>query len=225
MLLTISRLLSPDQLAEARSLVEGLSWRDGAETAGPTARQVKRNEQADLTTRSGARLREVLTGALQSHAVLLAAAQPKRFSPILVSRTGPGGGYGMHVDNAHMGFGDARLRTDLSFTLFLSAPDEYEGGSLDIENAGFTQSIRLDAGDFVLYPSTRLHRVADVTRGTRLACVGWIESLIPDEAQREVIFDLENLRASLRATHDSQSPEMLVLAKTISNLLRQFSSR
>lgn len=224
MLLTISGVLSADQLAEARALAAGLGWRDGAETAGSTARAVKRNQQADLTTRTGAKLRDLLAGAVQAHPVIAAAAQPKRFSPLIVSKTGPGGGYGMHVDNPWMGFGEARLRTDLSFTLFLSDPADYDGGALEIENAGFTQSLKLEAGDLVLYPTTRLHQVADVTRGERLVSVGWIESLVPDESAREVLFDLENLRASLAPRYAPQSPELLTLSKTISNLLRRFSS-
>ncbi|HRI99273.1 MAG TPA: Fe2+-dependent dioxygenase [Hyphomonas sp.] len=223
MLLTLTGVLSADQLAEARRLAEGLGWRDGAETAGPVARSVKRNLQADITTRAGAKLRDLLTGAVQSHPVLAAAAQPKRFSPVLVSKTGPGGGYGMHIDNPWIGFGDQRLRTDLSFTLFLTDPAAYDGGALEIENAGFTQSLKLAAGDLVLYPTTRLHQVADVTRGERLVCVGWIESLVPDEAAREILFDLENLRATLAPAHAPQSPEMLTLTKTIANLLRRFS--
>lgn len=224
MLLTLSGVLSADQLAEARRLAEGLAWRDGADTAGPVARSVKRNQQADLTTRSGAKLRDLLTAAVQSHPVLIAAAQPKRFSPVLVSKTGPGGGYGLHIDNPWMGSGEARLRTDLSFTLFLSDPADYDGGALDIENAGFTQSLKPRAGDLVLYPTTRLHQVAEVTHGERLVCVGWIESLVPDESAREILFDLENLRATLAPHHAQQSPEMLTLQKTIANLLRRFSS-
>lgn len=223
MLLTLSGVLSADQLAEARRLAEGLGWRDGAETAGPTARAVKRNLQADLTTRSGAKLRDLLTAAVQSHPVLTAAAQPKRFSPVLVSKTGPGGGYGTHIDNPWMGSGETRVRTDLSFTLFLSDPTDYEGGVLEIETAGFTQSLKLAAGDLVLYPSSRLHRVSDVTRGERLVCVGWIESLVPEESAREILFDLENLRATLASHYGPQSLEMLTLQKTIANLLRRFS--
>jgi PKHD-type hydroxylase len=142
---------------------------------------------------------------------------------LLVSRTQAGGGYGLHVDNPFMGEGSARLRTDLSFTLFLSDPGNYEGGELEIETAGFTQSLKLPAGDLVLYPSTSLHRVADVRSGTRLVCVGWIESLVPDAGERELLFDLENLKATLAQSHAPQSPEMLTLSKTISNLLRKFS--
>lgn len=222
MLLTLSGLLPPRDLAEVRELAATLGWRDGAETAGQVARAVKRNQQADLSSRTGKELREKLKEKIQRHPVLRAAVQPRHFSKLIVSRTETGGGYGFHVDNAFMGAGEHRLRTDVSYTLFLSDPESYEGGELDIELAGMTQSVKLPAGDLVLYPSTSLHRVAPVTSGTRLVCVGWIESGVPDAAVREILFDLENLRSSLAGTLDLQSAEMLILSKSISNLLRRF---
>ena len=184
---------------------------------------MKHNAQADLSSRTGSKLRKMLKAAISGHPVLRAAAQPKRFSKLLVSRTETGGGYGLHVDNAFMGDGADRIRTDLSFTLFLSDPDTYAGGELSTEHAGLTQALKPPAGDLVLYPSTSLHEVKPVTSGTRLACVGWIESHVRSAEDREILFDLENLRASLAQRHDPQSPEMLTLAKTISNLLRRIS--
>ncbi len=223
MVMTISGVLDAAAVGEARELIATLAWRDGAETAGKAAARVKRNQQADLTSRTGASLRTLLGTAISAHPVLRAAAQPRRFSKLLVSRTGPGGGYGLHMDNAFMGEGETALRTDLSFTLFLSDPETYDGGDLAIEDAGLTQSVKLPAGDLVLYPATRLHRVEPVTGGTRLVCVGWIESTVRLAADREILFDLETLRADMAATHTLDSPEMLVLSKTISNLLRRFS--
>jgi PKHD-type hydroxylase len=223
MLITISGVLDEAALQAAQDMIPALSWRDGAETAGETARAVKRNEQADLATRTGTALRAILNAALESHPVLQAAAQPKRISSLIVSRTGAGGGYGRHVDNAFIGHGAARLRTDLSFTLFLSAPQSYQGGELEIETAGFSQSVKLPAGDLVLYPSTTVHQVATVESGQRIVCIGWIESLVPDGADREILFDLENLKATLARTHSPQAEEMLVLSKTINNLVRKFS--
>ncbi|MEZ5998703.1 MAG: Fe2+-dependent dioxygenase [Hyphomonas sp.] len=220
MFLTLSSILSPAQLAEVRTLAEALSWRDGASTAGPTARQVKRNEQAELTGATGATLKQLLLGAIESHPVLKAAAQPRRFSPLLLSRTGPGGGYGRHIDNPFIGAGERRVRTDLSFTLFLSEPATYEGGELAVDTAAGEHLAKPAAGDLVLYPSTTLHEVRPVTSGTRLACVGWIESAVRDPAGREILFDLENLRASLASQLPGQSAELLTLSKTIANLLR-----
>ncbi|KCZ89702.1 2OG-Fe(II) oxygenase [Hyphomonas jannaschiana VP2] len=220
MMITVSAVLTPDQVHKVTRLASGLSWRDGATTAGAVARQVKRNEQADLSGATGTAVKKLLQEAIEGHPVLQAAAQPRRFSPLMISRASKGGGYGRHVDNAFMGKGDRRLRTDLSFTLFLSDPSTYEGGELAVETAAGEHLVKPDAGDLVLYPSTTLHEVRPVTSGERIVCVGWIESAVRDAAAREILFDLENLRATLGQTHDPQSPEMLTVAKTISNLLR-----
>lgn len=223
MLLTIGDVLIPDELAQLRADLEAVAWRDGAQTAGAMARAVKRNRQADLSSRQGAAIRTQLEFAVHDHPVLNSAARPARFSQLLISRTEAGGGYGAHVDNALMGEGAARLRTDLSFTLFLSEPEDYEGGALVIDLPGVRQEIKLKAGDLVLYPATAIHAVAPVTAGVRLVCVGWIESLIPDAGDRELLFDLENLKAALADTFEPQAPERLIAAKVFSNLLRRFA--
>ncbi len=223
MLITISNLLDADHLALLRGLVPALTWKDGAETAGHVAKQVKHNQQADLATGIGQKVEQILQNALTGNAVLKAAAIPQQFSKLLLSKTGTGGGYGLHIDNPFMQTAEGSMRTDLSFTLFLSSPEDYEGGELVIEHAGQTQGLKAQAGDLVLYPSTSLHEVATVTSGTRLACVGWIESRIKDAADRETIFDLSNLKAELQPRLESQSAEMLVLSKVIANLKRRFS--
>jgi PKHD-type hydroxylase len=220
MMITLSSVLTPDQVQTVTRLASGLSWRDGATTAGPIARQVKRNEQADLSGATGTAIKKLLREAVESHPVLRAAAQPRRFSSLMISRASKGGGYGRHVDNAFMGTGDRRLRTDLSFTLFLSDPSAYEGGELAVDTPSGEHVVKPEAGDLVLYPSTTLHEVRPVTSGERIVCVGWIESAVRDAAAREILFDLENLRATLAQAHAPQSPEMLTLSKTISNLLR-----
>ena len=184
---------------------------------------VKRNQQADLSSRAGARLSATVLQALDKHPVVQAAAWPKRFSKLILSRTGTGGGYGLHVDNALMGLSERKLRTDLSFTLFLSDPETYDGGELLIEQVSGTQTYKPAAGDLVLYPSSSLHQVAPVTRGERLACVGWIESLVRDEAQRQILFDLETLRAELLRTIPAEDLRLLTLSKCIANLLRQWA--
>ncbi len=222
MLITISKVLDADHRALLTELLASLAWKDGAETAGRAARQVKRNLQADLTKTVGPKVEQILQSAISKHAVLIGAAQPNKFSKLLVSKTEKGGGYGMHVDNAFMGAGDNALRTDLSFTLFLSQPSEYEGGELVIEHAGQTQSLKPDAGDLVLYPSSSLHAVAEVVSGTRLVCVGWIESRIKRADDREMVFDLINLKTALTSQYADQSVEMLTLSKVIANLKRRF---
>lgn len=223
MLLTIGSVLSPQALASVSEEIEKIGWRDGAQTAGETARQVKKNLQADMAGRKGITLRRQLDTALKSNPVFMSATRPAKFTPLIVSKTGPGGGYGTHVDNAFIGEGSDRVRTDISFTLFLSEPDTYEGGELVIDLPGARQSIKLAAGDLVLYPSTSLHGVANVTSGERVVCVGWIESLIPDPADRELLFDLENLKAALAQNFDAQSPERLMASKVFANLMRRLS--
>ncbi len=223
MLITITGLLGHKEIEDIRRDSASLVWRNGARTAGTAARKVKHNQQADLTNRTGSRIRDCILTALKGHDVLRAAARPKRFSKLMLSRTPAGGGYGLHIDNALMGEAAAAIRSDLSYTLFLSDPADYEGGELVIEHPGATQALRPAAGDLVLYPSTTLHRVETVRAGERLAAVGWIESHLRDPAQRELLFDLENLRAELSASHASDSPEMLVLGKSISNLLRMWA--
>ncbi|MEL7103943.1 MAG: Fe2+-dependent dioxygenase [Pseudomonadota bacterium] len=223
MLITIANVLDKEGLENVRSLITTVRWKDGTETAGATAREVKRNLQADLTSRTGAQLRDQLAQAISSNAVLQAAAQPSRFSKLLLSKTEEGGGYGLHVDNALMPLGDKKMRTDLSFTLFLSDPKKYAGGELQIEHAGQSLSLKPAAGDLVLYPSTSLHRVNEVISGMRLVCVGWIESRVQRPDDRELLFDMANLKTALAKQHKPQSPEMLMSAKILSNLIRRFS--
>lgn len=223
MILVIDAIPDPADLAAIAERIALLEWRDGRETAGAVARAVKRNEQAVLDGPAGRALKEELGRIVGDHPVVRAAAQPRRLSPLLISRTGEGGHYGPHVDNALMGKGASRLRTDLSFTLFLTPPGDYEGGELVIHAAGITQAIKGEAGSMVLYPSGALHEVRPVTRGTRIVCVGWIESMIADAARRELLFDLENLRAALRGQLAAQSAELLTLDKTIANLLRMWA--
>lgn len=223
MLITISEVLSAAEIATLRDEARGLQWRDGGETAGEAARRVKRNEQADLSSRAGTKIRDRLMERISAHPVLLAAARPKRLSRPLLSRAGEGGGYGLHVDNAMMGQGDNTIRSDISYTLFLSDPEDYDGGELVIEHPGATQALKPQAGDLILYPSTSLHAVNQVRSGVRLAAVGWIQSRIRDGAQRELLFDLENLRAELAKAHTPDSAEMLTLSKTIANLMRMWA--
>lgn len=224
MILVINALDDADHLAALRERIDLLEWRDGRATAGATAREVKRNLQAAMDTSAGRRMQDELLPLIAENAVAKAAAQPRRISPLMISKTGVGGQYGAHVDNPLMGKGAARLRTDISFTLFLTPPGEYDGGELVIHAAGMNQEIKGNAGDLVLYPSTSIHEVRPVTRGERIVCVGWIESLIADQGRREMLFELENLRTSLRQKLPLQSAELLTLDKTIANLLRMWAN-
>jgi PKHD-type hydroxylase len=223
MILVINVLEDADHRAAIAERIAMLTWRDGRETAGSVARQVKRNEQAAMNSPAGRALQDELSQLVSDNVVVKAAAQPRRFSPVIISRTGVGGKYGAHVDNALMGRGAQRLRTDLSFTLFLTPPGEYEGGELVIHAAGMTQELKGEAGNLVLYPSGSIHEVKPVTKGTRIVCIGWIESTVADPAQREMLFDLENLRTALRQQLPAQSAELLTLDKTMANLLRMWA--
>lgn len=223
MLLTIAEVLAPAVLRDTRAVLDNLAWHDGGNTAGARARLTKKNEQANLKSGKGAKLHDMLMTAISAHPLIKAAARPKRISRLIVSKTVESGGYGFHTDNAIMGTGSTRMRSDLSFTLFLSEPGDYEGGELTIDLPGAVQTLKPPAGDLVLYPSTSIHKVAPVTRGTRLACVGWIESIIRDAAHRELLLDLENLRTELRGKLPPQSAELLTLDKSISNLLRMWA--
>jgi PKHD-type hydroxylase len=223
MLLVINAIDDAGHLAALAERIALLEWRDGRETAGAVAREVKRNLQAAMDSTAGRRLADELLPLIADNPVLKAAAQPRRFSPLIISKTADGGYYGPHVDNALMGKGAGRVRTDLSFTLFLTPPDEYEGGELVVHTAGMTQEVKGEAGHLVLYPSGSIHEVRPVTRGERIVCIGWIESMIADGTRREMLFDLENLRSSLRRKLSSQSAELLTLDKTIANLLRMWA--
>ena len=222
MILSISAIPDAETLSAVQSRIAALTWRDGKATAGPQAAAVKRNKQAVMSDPAGKALAERLMPLIADNPVVKAAARPRRISPLLVSRTADGGHYGAHIDNAFMGAGDTRMRSDISFTLFLTDPAEYDGGELSIHHAGVTQDVRGAAGELVLYPSTSVHEVRPVTRGTRIVCVGWIESLVPDTARRELLFDLENLRASMRQRGNADPQELITLDKSIANLLRMW---
>lgn len=224
MILLVSAIPDPAEAAALAARAAALAWRDGRATAGHRARAVKHNLQAVMNAAPARALAGEVQAMLAAHPVIRAAAQPRRWSNLIISKTQGGGHYGLHVDNAVMtAAGGAAMRSDLSFTLFLTPPADYDGGELVIHSASGTQAIKGAAGELVLYPSSSLHEVTPVTRGERLVCVGWIESMVADAAAREVLFDLENLRASLRAQLPAQAAELLTLDKTIANLLRRWA--
>lgn len=219
----IADVLSKADLSTVLSHIDQLDWKDGGQTAGHAAVKVKRNQQADLSSVRGKRLKDLLKAAIDGHPVFRAAARPAQYSPLLISRTGEGGGYGAHIDNALMGKGSSRMRTDLSYTLFLSAPDNYEGGALALDLPGGVQLLKPNAGDLVLYPSTLIHEVQTVTNGERLAAVGWVQSDVRDPSHRQILFDLEQVRVTMRA-RNADRDALIVLDKAFSNLLRLWAT-
>ena len=218
MLLPLMDILPPEDLARMRDALPGLVMVDGKATAGATARAVKSNQQGEGPEAEA--LTDFVKRSLDAHPLFQAATQLRAWGPVLISRYQIGMGYGLHVDNAFM----RGTRSDLSFTLFLSDLDSYDGGGLRLELPSGTQTIRLPAGSLVLYPSTSLHEVETVTRGERWAVVGWVESRVLHTEAREALFDLANVRASL-APHASQLDPMigLTLQKIDANLRRLFS--
>ena len=216
MLLAIESVLDPVQISVLGKAAAALVFEDGGKTAGRFARAVKANDQATATPERDAVLAQVAQ-ALAGNALFRSAARPKAMTPLIVSRYRVGQTYGLHVDDAVMG----GLRTDLSFTLFLADPDSYDGGALIIEDHFESRAVKLAAGDMLLYPSTSLHRVEPVTRGERLAVVGWVQSLVRQQDRREILFDLDQVIETLHAA-DGKSPAFDRLAKTRSNLLRMW---
>ncbi len=216
MFLVIGGVLGAAEVAAAREAARSAAFEDGRATAGRYAREVKNNEQAMGGAAAGVLAK--VEQALGANEVFAAAARPRRLARLMLSRYREGQSYGAHVDDAIM----AGARTDLSFTLFLSAPESYEGGALIVSDALEERRIRLNAGDMILYPSSTLHRVEPVTSGERLAVVGWAQSWVRDPAQRETLFDLET---SLREVfgRDGKSDLFDRLAKTRSNLLRMWA--
>lgn len=216
MLIAIEGLLTPEQTALLFKAAAGLTFGDGKATAGRFVKSVKANDQAVASPELTAIFTDV-EQALASNSVFRSAARPKAITPLILSRYRAGQTYGLHVDDAMM----KGLRTDLSFTLFLADPESYDGGALVVEDTFEQRAIKLNAGDMILYPSTTLHRVEPVTRGQRLAVVGWVQSQIRNGEQREMLFDLDQ---AIEAVFSEQGKSAVFdrLAKTRSNLLRMW---
>ncbi len=217
MLLCLQNLCSPEEVAQLRQLASESEYADGRKTAGWAAREVKRNEQVEAGPRIDT-IRTLVRKALERNPLFKSFAQPKSITRMLVSRYTAGMEYGRHVDDALMG----GRRVDLSFTLFLSDPETYQGGELVIEGLDGETEIKLSPGDVVVYPTAALHRVAEVSSGERLAVVGWVRSLVRRPDQREILFDLDRVCRSL-FEKSGKTDELDLLLKTKSNLLRQWA--
>lgn len=217
MILCIGRILDESEIADVLRLLAPAEWRPGKETAGWAAQGVKDNLQLAADSPTYSKVSATVLAALARNETFAAAALPRQISPLLMSRTDEGMGYGAHVDNAVMH--TPPLRTDLAFTLFLGSVRDYEGGELVIDDSQGEQAFKLAPGALVLYPATALHRVERVRSGARLVVAGWVQSLVRDPRVREMLFDLEHLRRSTFA-RDGKSPEFDLLCKLHSNLLR-----
>ena len=210
MVLTIPNLLTLEGVAHARQLLEAADWVDGRVTAGHQGAQVKNNQQLDEAGAMARELGSFILSQLERHALFISAVLPNKVYPPMFNRYGEGMHFGTHVDGTvrMIPGGSQKLRTDLSATLFLASPQSYEGGELVVESDFGTQSAKLPAGDLLVYSSTSRHRVNAITRGQRLACVFWIQSLIRDDAQRAQLFELD--RTIQRLTETGADADSLV---------------
>jgi PKHD-type hydroxylase len=218
MLLCIADILEPHETAAMRRRVEDITFVDGSSTAGWAARLVKDNERADADDPRLAELRMEIEERILANELFQLAVRPKALTPLMISRYRAGKQYGIHVDDALM----RGMRVDVSFTLFLTEPETYEGGALVIDSAAGEQAFKLAAGCMIVYPSNTLHRVAPVQSGERLAVVGWARSFVRSPERREILFGLDTAR---REVFESQgkSSSFDQLSKCSANLLRMWA--
>ncbi len=224
MLLRIASVLSAEELAHCRRTLAGAAWVDGSITAGHQSARVKENEQLPEDSPPARELGAVVVSALERNTRFISGALPLKVFPPLFNRYRAGQAFGMHVDNAvrQVRGTPHRVRTDLSATLFLATPDEYDGGELVIQDTYGTHSVKLPAGDLILYPSSSLHKVEPVTRGERIASFFWIQSMVRDDADRALLYDLDTAIQRLGATSPDH-PAVVQLTGVYHNLLRRWS--
>ena len=226
MLLHINDLLTPEEVHRARAILAVAPWHDGRATSGEQAALVKNNEQLPEGCEETRLLQELVLRGLERHEVFFSASLPRQVSPPLFNRYGgTANTFGNHVDSAvrFLRNGAGRVRTDISCTLFLSDPDEYDGGELVVEDTYGDKRVKLPAGDLVLYPGTSVHRVEPVTRGHRLACFFWIQSMVRSDEQRRLLFELDTTIQDLAAERGQGDDAVVRLTGTYHNLLREWA--
>ena len=224
MLLTIPDLLSAEEVSSARELLGKAEWVDGKVTAGPQSARAKKNQQLSEGSAVADELGDMILTALQRNALFVSAALPLRVFPPLFNRYQGGHAFGNHIDNAVRQIAGTghRIRTDLSATLFLVDPADYEGGELVIEDTYGVHKVKLPAGDMVLYPASSLHSVTPVTAGMRVASFFWIQSMIRDDGRRTLLFDLDVAIQQLSRDVPAH-PSVVQLTGVYHNLLRQWA--
>lgn len=224
MIIAIPQVLTPEQTAQARQQLDAADWIDGRVTAGHQSGRTKDNLQLPEESALARKLGESIVAALERNPLFVSAALPQRIFPPLFNRYRSGHAFGLHVDNAvrQVRGTQLRVRTDLSATLFLSSPEEYDGGELMVEDVYGPQSIKLPAGHMVLYPASSLHKVQPITRGERVASFFWIQSMVRDDGERALLFDMDLAIQRLnRDTPDHQS--VVQLTGVYHNLLRRWA--
>jgi PKHD-type hydroxylase len=224
MLLQIPQLLSVHDLHFCREILAAAEWADGRITAGTQSAEVKHNQQLPDESPAAREAQRVVLDALGNNGLFLSAALPSRVYPPAFNRYGEGMRFGSHVDNAirtHIA-SKQHIRTDISITVFLSEPQDYDGGELVIEDTFGSQSVKLAAGDAILYPSSSLHRVEPITKGVRLASFFWVQSRVRTAEQRRLLFEMDQVIVALRATQ-GESTEAIKLTACYHNLLRMWA--
>lgn len=223
MLLHIPNVLDRAQVTRMRAALDGATWTDGRETVGPQGAKVKRNQQLPETSPLRRELGREVLDALSRHPLFHAAVLPQRVLPPRFNRYEGGGHYGSHVDGAVMALPDGgQLRSDVSCTLFLSEPEDYDGGELIINDLYGEHEVKLPAGDAIVYPSSSLHRVEPVTRGARVAAFLWAQSLVRDDGQRQLLLELDSSIQRLTQS-GADADALLQLTGVYHNLLRRWS--
>jgi PKHD-type hydroxylase len=223
MMLHLAEVLDKATVAEFRAQLDATEWVDGRQTVGGQGARVKQNQQLDLRSPTAVALGQRVLAALARHPLYFSAALPRRVVPPLFNRYEGGAHYGFHVDGSVRHEADGTLlRTDLSCTLFLAEPDEYDGGELVVHDTYGQHEVKLPAGDLILYPSSSLHAVMPVTRGARVASFFWLQSMIRDDARRVQLFELDQTVQKLRSRIGDDT-EVLHLTNLYHNLLRQWA--
>ncbi len=224
MLLKIPEVLTPEELVHTQQALRDAEWLDGNITAGYQSAKAKNNLQLPMDSTVARRLGDIIMTALGRSNLFMSAALPAKIFPPLFNCYQGGQSFDVHVDNAirQVPGTPVKVRTDISMTLFLSEPEDYEGGELIIEDTYGAHSVKLAAGDMVLYPSTSLHRVTPVTKGQRLASFFWLQSLVASDEKRALLFDMDMAIQNLRQRLDD-SPEIVQLTGVYHNLLRRWA--
>jgi PKHD-type hydroxylase len=223
MLVHVEQLLSPAEVTFFRQRLTAETWVDGRVTAGEQSALAKRNLQVPEDSATARELGETILAALGRNPTFVSAALPLRVFPPLFNRYDEGMAFDTHVDNTIRFAGPVRFRTDLSATLFLTDPADYDGGELIVEDAYGEHAVKLPAGDMILYPASSLHRVAPITRGSRWASFFWAQSMVRADAQRSLLYDLDNAIQSLSVRVGQGDPAVVSLAGTYNNLLRMWA--
>jgi PKHD-type hydroxylase len=223
MMIQIPDLLTADEVARCREIIDAAEWTDGNATSGRQSALAKRNEQLPQDSEAAREAGDLVRAALDRNPLFTSAALPHTVFPPLFNRYGPGQTFGDHIDNAIRGNGEVRIRTDLSATLFLAEPDEYDGGQLVVEDTYGLHEVKLPAGGLILYPASSLHRVEPVTRGTRVASFFWIQSLVRDDARRALLLDMDLAIQQLALEAGAAHRGIVSLTGVYHNMLRMWA--